>query len=192
MRQYVTAGYNLEEVSITGVRVIGEWALHNAIENIKISIKENESVTAHTHRDSTQPYYVSAPSIWRYMLKRWLRQLSLHQRCASHATTSQDETCRGFKRNTKTSVTLHQKQSLSIQCTSIILTLNIEQCNVILHLTSQWFHYKVSITTTNDGYTMHLPGWFVLKPARNHNWYPPLDMKSCLIRHSIPELCGSS
>ena len=124
-------------------------------------------------------------------LKRWLRQLSLHQRCASHATTSQDETCRGFKRNTKTSVTLHQKQSLSIQCTSIILTLNIEQCNVILHLTSQWFHYKVSITTTNDGYTMHLPGWFVLTPARNHNWYPPLDMKSCLIRHSIPELCGS-
>ena len=123
-------------------------------------------------------------------LKRWLRQLSLHQRCASHATTSQDETCRGFKRNTKTNVTIHQMQSLLIQCISI-LTSNIEQCNVILHLTSQRFHCKVLLTATNDGSTMHLPRWFVIKAAGNHNWYPPLDMKSCLIRHSIPELCGS-
>ena len=35
-------------------------------------------------------------SILRYMLKRWLRQLSLRQRCASYATTSQVGTCRGF------------------------------------------------------------------------------------------------
>ena len=123
-------------------------------------------------------------------LKRWLRQLSLPQRCASHATTSQDETCRGFKRNTKTSVILHQMQSLLTQCISI-LTSNIEQCNVILHLTSQRFQCKVSLTATNDGSTMHLPRWFLIKAAGDHNWYPPLDMKSCLIRHSIPELCGS-
>ena len=120
-----------------------------------------------------------------------MRQLSLHQRCASHATTSQDETCRGFEHNTKTSVTLHQMQTLLIQCISTILTLNIGQCNVILYLTSQRFYCKVSLTKTNDGFTMHLPRWFVIKAARNHNWYPPLDMKSCLITYSIPELCGS-
>ena len=141
--------------------------------------------------DQENKTYVSALSTIRYMLKRWLRQLSLHQWCASHATTSQDETCRGFKRNTNTSVTLHQMNSLLTQCIRTILTSNREQCNVILYLTSQRFHYKASLTTTNDGSTMHLPRWFVLNAAGNHNWYPPLDMKSCLIRHSIPELCGS-
>ena len=44
--------------------------------------------------------YVSALSTIRYMLKRWLRQLSLHQWCASHATTSQVGTCRGFYQTT--------------------------------------------------------------------------------------------
>ena len=44
-------------------------SVSQTIENTKVSIKENESVTAHTYCNSTQPYYVSALSILRYIAK---------------------------------------------------------------------------------------------------------------------------
>ena len=71
-----------------------------------------------------------------------------------------------FQATQKTSVILHQMPTLLTQCISTIMTSNIEQCNVILHLTSQWFHYNVPATETNDGPTMHLPRWYVIKAAR--------------------------
>ena len=47
----------------------GKWALNDKEKNI-LSHKENKRTQlTHTHRDSTQPYYVSAPSIWRYIAK---------------------------------------------------------------------------------------------------------------------------
>ena len=60
----------------------------------------NNDTRSDQGHDRDNKTYVSALSTIRYMLKRWLRQLSLHQWCASHATTSQDGTCRGFLENT--------------------------------------------------------------------------------------------
>ena len=56
----------------------------------------NNDTRSHQGRNRDHKTYVSALSTLRYMLKRRLRQLSFRLRCASHATTSQDETCRGF------------------------------------------------------------------------------------------------
>ena len=76
----------------------------------------NTDARSHQGRDRDHKTYVSALSIWRYMLKRCLWQLSLHQRCASHVTTSQVGTCRGFSPdNLNQSVKSHlaTNQSLS-------------------------------------------------------------------------------
>ena len=51
-----------------------EWVVASELWMTKkrnmLSHKENKRTQlTHTHRDSTQPYYVSAPSIWRYIAK---------------------------------------------------------------------------------------------------------------------------
>ena len=64
-----------------------------------LSHKENKLVQlTHTHHDSIQSITFRLQASYVTELKRWLRQLSLHQRCASHATASQED----LKRNTKT------------------------------------------------------------------------------------------
>ena len=47
----------------------GKWAFDDKEKKYFVSQGEQNGHSSRTHRDSTQPYYVSAPSIWRYIAK---------------------------------------------------------------------------------------------------------------------------